>query len=57
MYDRKADLNRWLGRILAGVEAGWVRPHVDRAFPLEEAAGAHRWIEDRRNVGKVLLEP
>ncbi len=57
MYECKADLKRWLGRILEGVEAGWVRPHVDRAFPLEEAAAAHRWIEDRRNVGKVLLEP
>jgi NADPH:quinone reductase-like Zn-dependent oxidoreductase len=57
MYDRKAALNRWLSRILEGVEAGWVRPHVDRSFALADAAEAHRWIESRRNVGKVLLEP
>ena len=57
MYDRKEALSRWLGEVLEGVEAGWARPHVDRVFPLEQAADAHRWIEARRNTGKVLLEP
>jgi NADPH:quinone reductase-like Zn-dependent oxidoreductase len=57
MYDRKAELMRWLARILEGVDAGWVRPHVDRIFPLEDAAEAHRRIEGRQNIGKVLLEP
>jgi NADPH:quinone reductase-like Zn-dependent oxidoreductase len=56
MYERTAALNRWLSTILEGVEAGWVRPHVDRSFALADAAEAHRWIESRRNVGKVLLE-
>jgi NADPH:quinone reductase-like Zn-dependent oxidoreductase len=30
---------------------------VDRAFPFDEAAAAHRYIHERRNVGKVLLTP
>lgn len=57
MYERRARLNGWLREVLTGYEAGWVRPHVDRIFPLSEAADAHRWIESRRNLGKVLLAP
>ena len=34
-----------------------VRPHVDKAFPLENAAEAHAYIEARRNIGKVVLVP
>ncbi|MBO6522955.1 MAG: zinc-binding dehydrogenase [Balneolaceae bacterium] len=45
----------WMHKILDGVEDGWVRPHVDKTFPLEEAAEAHRYIEERKNIGKVVL--
>ena len=34
---------------------GKLMPRVDRAFPLAEAAAAHRYIHERRNVGKVVL--
>lgn len=47
----------WMQKLLAGVEAGWVRPHVDRVFPLAQASDAHAYIEARRNTGKVLLAP
>ena len=36
---------------------GKIRPKVDRAFPFEEGAAAHRYIHERRNVGKVVLTP
>lgn len=36
---------------------GSIRPRVDRAFPFDQAAQAHRYIHERRNVGKVLLIP
>jgi len=36
---------------------GAIRPRVDSTFPLERAADAHRRIQDRKNVGKVLLVP
>ncbi|HEV2671766.1 MAG TPA: zinc-binding dehydrogenase, partial [Gemmatimonadales bacterium] len=36
---------------------GKIRPRVDRAFAFEEAAAAHRYIHERRNVGKVVLTP
>lgn len=34
-----------------------LRPVIDRTFPLSEAKTAQRWMEDRRNFGKILLLP
>jgi NADPH:quinone reductase-like Zn-dependent oxidoreductase len=47
-----------LGRILADVNDGRLRAVVDRSFPLtrDGAVGAHRYIHERRNLGKVVLE-
>jgi NADPH2:quinone reductase len=39
------------------VRSGRVRPAVGRAFPLEEAAAAHRALVGRQTVGKQLLIP
>jgi len=36
-------------------EKGVIRPVIDRTFPPEEAADAHRWMEENRNFGKLLL--
>ena len=36
---------------------GKIRPRIDRVVPFDRAAEAHRCIEERRNVGKVLLAP
>jgi len=30
---------------------------VDRAFPFDQVAEAHRYIEGRKNIGKVVLVP
>ena len=37
------------------VEAGKLRPVVDRVFPLQEAAAAHRHMELRSFFGKIVL--
>jgi NADPH:quinone reductase-like Zn-dependent oxidoreductase len=47
----------WMRDILRGVEEGWVNPYVDRSFPFEEAGAAHRFLEERKNIGKVVLVP
>ncbi|GAB5533776.1 MAG: medium chain dehydrogenase/reductase family protein [Rubricoccaceae bacterium] len=47
----------WARAILGLYERGDVRPHVDRVFSFDEAADAHRYIEERKNTGKVLLRP
>ncbi len=39
------------------IERGVIRPVVAQAFPFERAADAHRFIQERRNVGKVVLTP
>ncbi|HXG36719.1 MAG TPA: zinc-binding dehydrogenase [Dehalococcoidia bacterium] len=44
-----------LDRILALVEQGELKSVVDRTFPLSQAAEAHRYLEARLNVGKVVL--
>lgn len=38
-------------------ESGAVRPVVGAELPLAEAAEAHRLLEERRSVGKVVLVP
>jgi putative PIG3 family NAD(P)H quinone oxidoreductase len=38
------------------LESGRVRPRIDATFPLEAAADAHRRLESRRHLGKVVLE-
>ena len=50
-------LRGWMEELLKGIESGWVRPHVDRRYPLADAARAHEHIEARRSTGKVVLEP
>jgi len=46
-----------LRRGLLLVEAGDLRPCLDRSFPLAEAAGAHAYIDSRQVQGKVVLLP
>jgi NADPH:quinone reductase len=50
LLGRAADLFRWLGD-------GTLTLHVDREFPLAEAAEAHRALEGRETSGKLLLIP
>ncbi|GAA3990056.1 NAD(P)H-quinone oxidoreductase [Streptomyces sp. NBC_01352] len=37
------------------LDAGHVRPIVDREFPMSDAAAAHRVVEESGHIGKVLL--
>jgi NADPH:quinone reductase len=46
-----------VGELVELWRAGAVRPPVGATFPLEQAADAHRLIEERRSVGKVVLVP
>ena len=43
--------------LMADLEAGRLEPVVAESFPFERAGDAHRFIAERRNVGKVVLFP
>jgi len=55
LWNEEAMLEPQVRRLLEYAQAGRIRPRVDREFPLVEAATAHRYIEERRNIGKVVL--
>jgi NADPH:quinone reductase-like Zn-dependent oxidoreductase len=48
-------IRSWFEALVRGVDEGWVQPHVDRTFPLAEGGAAQRYLEERRNTGKVIL--
>ena len=54
--DEKARLAAEVERtVWPWIEAGKLRPLVDKTFPLEEAAAAHAFLEQGGHVGKVML--
>ncbi|BCT77995.1 oxidoreductase [Sinomonas cyclohexanicum] len=57
LFSETEKVRGWMEALLEGVDEGWVRPHVDRTFPLAEAGDAHAYLEARRNIGKVVLVP
>ena len=53
----KPDLTREIGSALARmIDEGHVAPVVGQRFPLERAAEALRTIDERRALGKVVLD-
>ena len=57
MWHEPDKVANWMAEILRGINKDWIRPHVDRAFPFDQVAEAHRYIEGRKNIGKVVLVP
>ena len=47
----------WVGELWDQYATGALRPRVFAEFPLAEAGRAHRVIETRGNLGKVVLVP
>jgi NADPH:quinone reductase-like Zn-dependent oxidoreductase len=47
----------WMEALLVDYRQGAIRPVVAASFPFERAAEAHHYIQDRKNLGKVLLIP
>jgi putative PIG3 family NAD(P)H quinone oxidoreductase len=46
---------RFRERWLPLLAQGHIRPIIDTSFALAEAAAAHAYMEDNRNVGKIML--
>ena len=56
-WDREGSLDRLTEPLMADLEAGRIEPIVAESFPFERAGEAHRYIAERRNIGKVVLFP
>lgn len=57
MWHEPEKVAMWMKVLLEGVSEGWVRPFVDKAFPFAQAGAAHSYLEERKNIGKVVLVP
>ncbi|HTI37527.1 MAG TPA: medium chain dehydrogenase/reductase family protein [Vicinamibacterales bacterium] len=55
LWDERRPLQSLMELILQELYAGRLSPVVSRTFPLERAADAHRFIQSRANIGKVVL--
>src|SRR5215211_1800302 len=56
-WDREGNLDRVTEPLLEGFQNRQLKPIVAEAFPFDRAPDAHRFIEERRSVGKVVLVP
>ncbi len=56
-WRREGDMHRITAPLLADLEAGKLAPVVAKAFPFSRAGDAHRFLAERRNIGKVVLTP
>jgi NADPH2:quinone reductase len=50
LLGRANDLFQW-------IQEGQIKVRIDKVFPLEQAADAHRYLEGRHTKGKLLLTP
>lgn len=55
LWDERRQLAPLMSMLLEEVSAGRLQPVVARTFPLDHAADAHRFIQSRLNIGKVVL--
>ena len=55
-HEKAAIVAAVLAAVWPAIEAGEVRPVVDRVVPLDDVAEAHRVVEASEHVGKVLVQ-
>jgi NADPH:quinone reductase-like Zn-dependent oxidoreductase len=57
MWGEVDRMRGWMDELLELRSKGVVRPKIACTFRFDEASQAHHYIQDRKNVGKVLLKP
>ncbi|MEW6778222.1 MAG: medium chain dehydrogenase/reductase family protein, partial [Bdellovibrionota bacterium] len=57
MWNESENLRRWVDDLVSLYKKGAIKPKVDKTFAFDDAAASHHFIQDRKNVGKVLLIP
>jgi len=56
-WDAEGSLDRVIEPLIPALQSGALKPVVAAAFSFDQAADAHRFIAERRNIGKVVLVP
>lgn len=56
LWDALGDRGGAMDRLVELLGEGVLRPVIDREYPLERAGDAHRYLEERRTKGKVVLK-
>jgi NADPH:quinone reductase-like Zn-dependent oxidoreductase len=57
LWNETEKIRVMLGDVMALVREGKLDPVVDKTFPFTQAGEAHRYIQERKNFGKVVLVP
>ena len=55
LWDERRQVAPFVEMLMKEISAGRLTPVVARTFPLAQAAEAHRFIQSRGNIGKVVL--
>jgi NADPH:quinone reductase-like Zn-dependent oxidoreductase len=55
LWDEFGSLDDYIQPLREWIDDGRIRPVVAEAFPLDQGAKAHRFLQERKNVGKVVL--
>jgi NADPH:quinone reductase-like Zn-dependent oxidoreductase len=57
LWHERNKVRVWMQELLQGVRQGWIRPYVDKTFSFDQIQDAHRYLENRQNIGKCILVP
>jgi NADPH:quinone reductase-like Zn-dependent oxidoreductase len=57
MWGETDRMRLWAEELSGLWEKGAIKPRIDKTFRFDEAPLAHHWLQDRKNIGKVLLTP
>ena len=57
MWGEVDRMRGWMDQLINLWEEGAIKPKIARTFPFDQVAAAHHFIQDRKNIGKVLLTP
>ena len=55
LWSEREQLASAMQLLLQEVSAGRLAPVVAKTFPLDRAADAHRYMQSRANIGKIVL--
>jgi synaptic vesicle membrane protein VAT-1 len=55
LWDERPQITATMEMIVGELAGGRLKPIVAKTFPLERAADAHRFMQSRSNIGKVVL--